>query len=185
MAEAISYPPTLPIEPLVRPPGVTVTPPGSKSITNRALVLAALSSVKSPCTLIRPLFSEDTEVCITALRGLGYDVQTDWDAPTPRATVFRGDRPVVPVREADLFVKNSGTTMRFLTGLVALGQGRYRLDGVPRMRERPIGDLLEALDQLAPVTEAATARQQHEGAEQAIRPVALQPDIADEATVVG
>ena len=55
---------------------------------------------------------------------------------------------IVPASEADLFVANSGTTMRFLTALVSLGHGRYRLDGVPRMRERPIEDLLVALRQL-------------------------------------
>jgi 3-phosphoshikimate 1-carboxyvinyltransferase len=147
MPEA-SYPPTLPIEPLARPPAVTLTPPGSKSITNRALVLAALSSVREANTLVGCLRSEDTEVCVAALQALGYDVQPDWAAPRPTVRVFRGDRPLVPAREADLFVGNSGTTMRFLTALAALGGGRYRLDGVPRMRERPIADLLGALDQL-------------------------------------
>jgi 3-phosphoshikimate 1-carboxyvinyltransferase len=58
------------------------------------------------------------------------------------------EEPLIPAPEADLFVANSGTTMRFLTAMVSLGHGRYRLDGVPRMRERPIGDLLAALQQL-------------------------------------
>src|SRR5262245_52441018 len=148
MTEAGAYPKTLPIEPLTKPPAATVTPPGSKSITNRALVLAALSSVKAPNTLVGCLRSEDTEVCIKALRQLGYKVETAWSARQPRVTVFRGDRPLIPARSADLFVANSGTTMRFLTAMLALGEGRYRLDGVPRMRERPIGDLLDALAQL-------------------------------------
>src|SRR5438874_200502 len=99
-----AYPPTLPIEPLARPPAATLTPPGSKSITNRALVLAALSSVHTPHTLVGCLRSEDTEVCIAALRSLGYEIQTDWAAPRPAVRVFRGDRPLVPAREADLFV---------------------------------------------------------------------------------
>jgi 3-phosphoshikimate 1-carboxyvinyltransferase len=148
MAEAYRYPQTLPIEPLSRPPVATVTPPGSKSITNRALVLAALASAARPNRLVGCLRSEDTEVCVEALRQLGYEVQADWAGPQPTVAVYRGDRPLVPARSADLFVGNSGTSMRFLTAMLALGQGRYRLDGVPRMRERPIGDLLDALAQL-------------------------------------
>jgi 3-phosphoshikimate 1-carboxyvinyltransferase len=148
MAEAYTYPPTLPVEPSSGPIVATVCPPGSKSITNRALILAALSSVGAPQRLLGCLRSEDTEVMINALVRLGYDVKTDWDSPEQAVTVFRGDRPIVPARSAELNVANSGTTMRFLTALVSLGQGRYRLDGVPRMRERPMGDLLSALDQL-------------------------------------
>jgi 3-phosphoshikimate 1-carboxyvinyltransferase len=148
MAEAHHYPPALPIEPLTGPVAATVRPPGSKSITNRALVLAALSSVRLPQRLVGCLRSEDTEVMIAALERLGYKVRTGWDSPEQVVTVFRGDRPIVPAGSAELFVANSGTSVRFLTALVSLGQGRYRLDGVPRMRERPIGDLLAALDQL-------------------------------------
>jgi 3-phosphoshikimate 1-carboxyvinyltransferase len=138
------YPEQLPIEPLARPPVASIRPPGSKSVTNRALVLAALSSVAAPQQLHGCLQSEDTEVMIDSLRRLGYQVETHGTT----ISVHRGERPVVPAAQADLFVANSGTTMRFLTALAALGRGRYRLDGVPRMRERPIGDLLEALDQL-------------------------------------
>ena len=143
MAEAYSYPPTLPIEPLTGPVAVSVRPPGSKSISNRALVLAALSSVSRPQRLIGCLRSEDTEVMIDALKLLGYQVDPDWNSPDQVVTVFRGDRPIVPAKSADLYVANSGTTMRFLTALVSLGQGRYRLDGVARMRRaahcRPAG----------------------------------------------
>ena len=138
------YPEQLPIEPLARPPLARIRPPGSKSITNRALVLAALSSVGRPQHLRGCLVSEDTEVMIDSLRRLGYQI----DRQGTTIGVFRGERPLVPAEEADLFVANSGTTMRFLTALVALGHGRYRLDGVPRMRERPIADLLDALDRL-------------------------------------
>lgn len=148
MAEAISYPDQLPIEPLARTPVATIVPPGSKSISNRALVLAALASVSRPNVLHGCLRSEDTEVMIAALQRLGYAVALDWDSPQQTVTVQRGDRPVVPASSADLFVANSGTTMRFLTALVSLGHGSYRLDGIARMRERPIGDLLAALDQL-------------------------------------
>jgi 3-phosphoshikimate 1-carboxyvinyltransferase len=121
--------------------------PGSKSITNRALVLAALTAKGFGYALRGALQSEDTEVMIEALRALGFRVLTEW----PESTVVVSsaeDLPTIPAGEADLFVANSGTTMRFLTAMVGLGYGRYRLDGVPRMRERPINDLLDALRQL-------------------------------------
>ena len=81
-----------------------------------------------------------------ACDGSASAVEPDWDAARPiesgrAATRTRSSPP----DHADLFVANSGTTMRFLTAMVALGHGRYRLDGVPRMRERPIDDLLDAL----------------------------------------
>src|SRR5436190_4314443 len=139
------YPDLLPVEPPGHPVRGTVKPPGSKSITNRALVLAALSSVARPVRLRGCLRSEDTEVMLAALRRLGFAVHEDWDDPRQLVTVQRGQRPVIPAREAELFVANSGTTMRFLTAAVSLGSGTYRLDGVARMRERPIGDLLESL----------------------------------------
>jgi 3-phosphoshikimate 1-carboxyvinyltransferase len=148
MTQAVAYPERLAIPPVPHPLVGSIRPPGSKSISNRALPLAALSSVKRPVRVVGCLRSEDTEVMVEALRQLGYAVQTDWDLPMPVVTVHRGQQPLVPARSAELFVANSGTTMRFLTALVSLGQGRYRLDGVPRMRERPIGDLLEALASL-------------------------------------
>jgi 3-phosphoshikimate 1-carboxyvinyltransferase len=122
--------------------------PGSKSITNRALVLAALCSRSRPVLLHGCLRSEDTEVMVAALRRLGCEVHPEWSGSAPSVSVFRGDHPAVAVPSADLNVANSGTTMRFLTAFVALGEGRYRLDGIPRMRERPIDDLLQALQQL-------------------------------------
>ncbi len=140
-----TYPEQLTIEPLTKPPRATVRVPGSKSITNRALVLAALSA--SDCNLQGVLQSEDTEVMVAALQSLGFHVLADW----PRSSIqirASANESIVPAREANLFVANSGTTMRFLTALVSLGHGRYRLDGVPRMRQRPIGDLLSALQQL-------------------------------------
>lgn len=139
------YPDKLEIQPLTRPPHATIRVPGSKSITNRALVLAALS--ESGCTLHGALRSEDTEVMVEALRVLGFGVETDWEHDTIRVTRPSGDR-IIPAREANLFVGNSGTSMRFLAAMVSLGWGHYRLDGVPRMRERPIEDLLVALRQL-------------------------------------
>jgi 3-phosphoshikimate 1-carboxyvinyltransferase len=133
------------VTPLEHPPSASVRVPGSKSITNRALVLAALAG--SGCTLYGALHSEDTQVMATALEALGFPIRSDW----PNATVHFDPTPgnsVIPAREADLFAGNSGTTMRFLTALVSLGHGRYRLDGVSRLRQRPIEDLLTALRQL-------------------------------------
>src|SRR5438309_7627086 len=141
-AEASGLPPLLEIVPLAKPPSVAVEIPGSKSITNRALVLAALQSWKQECLLTGALRSEDTEVMVDGLRQLGFAVETDW--PSLRIRQHAG-QAVVPANTAEIFVGNSGTTIRFLTALCALGRGRYRLDGVPRMRERPIEDLLAAL----------------------------------------
>ena len=142
-----AYPETLTIEPLAQPPHATVSVPGSKSITNRALILATLSSQKTPCTLTGVLHSEDTEVMVEALGKLGYEIRPSWNEARLEIGLNRSGR-MVPAKEADLFVANSGTSMRFLTALVALGEGSYRLDGIARMRERPIQDLLSALASL-------------------------------------
>jgi 3-phosphoshikimate 1-carboxyvinyltransferase len=142
-----TYPETLEIKPLSRPPQAVVPVPGSKSISNRALILAALSDPGRGSVISGILQSEDTQIMIAALRALGFRVQTDWT--TNVVQVRRGGIvSPIPENEADLFVGNSGTSMRFLTALVCLGQGCYRLDGVSRMRERPIADLVEALEQL-------------------------------------
>jgi len=143
----VTYPPELAITPLANPPNATVTVPGSKSITNRALVLAALCSRYGRCTLHEALRSEDTEVMIDSLRKLGFRIDTDWSRSV--VIVQRNESPrIIPIETADLFVANSGTSMRFLTAMVSLGNGCYRLDGIQRMRERPIKDLLDTLHQL-------------------------------------
>ncbi len=141
-----TYPSELPIVPLTKAVSATVTVPGSKSITNRALVLAALASRDAAweCTLLGALRSEDTEVMIDCLRKLGFRIEVDWERY--RVTVHSNESGrLIPVEKADLFVANSGTTMRFLAAMVSAGSGEYRLDGVPRMRERPIQDLLDSL----------------------------------------
>jgi 3-phosphoshikimate 1-carboxyvinyltransferase len=145
----VTYPERFEIVPLVKPPDATVRVPGSKSITNRALVLSALSCGNKECVLRGALQSEDTEVCLKALQKLGFHILA-WHFEDPFAVEVTNPQPdqLIPRDYADLFVGNSGTTMRFLTAMVSLGQGRYRLDGIPRMRERPIGDLLDALGQL-------------------------------------
>jgi len=127
------------IVPLTRAPRATARVPGSKSITNRAFVLAALTRPQG-VTLRNVLESEDTQVMTDALRVLGLTVESE--GTTARIA------SMISNRRADLFVGNSGTTVRFLTAMLAFAGGRYRLDGVARMRERPIQDLLDALTQL-------------------------------------
>jgi 3-phosphoshikimate 1-carboxyvinyltransferase len=134
---------SLQIQPVKRPIIATVRPPGSKSITNRALVCAALADGVS--TLTGALDSEDTRVMIDGLERLGISVERRDNGHT---LVVQGSGGEIPALEAELFCANSGTTIRFLTALVTLGHGRFRLDGIERMRNRPIGDLLEALNQL-------------------------------------
>jgi len=140
----------------IRPIGplhARIRPPGSKSITNRALVCAALARGES--LLTEALDSADTRVMIEGLRQLGVEVIDDPGARTIRVTGCDG-RPAAT--SANLMLGNSGTTVRFLTAMVTLGRGIYRLDGTSRMRERPIQDLLDALRQLGAeaVSEAGT-----------------------------
>jgi len=131
------------ITPVSRPIRGRIRPPGSKSITNRALVCAALADGVS--TLTGALDSEDTRVMIDSLGRLGIRVESQDAGQT---LLVHGCGGKIPAKQADLFVGNSGTTIRFLTALCALGHGTCRLDGIPRMHERPIGDLLDALNQL-------------------------------------
>ena len=113
--------------------------PGSKSITNRVLLLAALAQ---GATRVRdPLQSDDTTVMLDALRRLGIE----WSVDAEGAVRVAGSGGPFAVRQADLFLGNAGTAFRPLTGVLALCQGEYRLSGVARMHERPIGDLVEAL----------------------------------------
>src|SRR3954469_16803800 len=133
----------LEISPVLGPIGGTITPPGSKSITNRALVCAALANGTS--TLTGALDSEDTRVMANALGQLGITVDVQ---DRGERLVVHGAGGQLPALEADLFCANSGTTIRFLTAVATLGHGSYRLDGIPRMRERPIADLTNALVQL-------------------------------------
>jgi 3-phosphoshikimate 1-carboxyvinyltransferase len=137
----MKYPASLEIRPLAAAPHVVTPVPGSKSITNRALVLAALTGGGRITCALR---SEDTEVMLDSLDRLGFSVEPFWDESAVEILSPRRGR-IIPARLAELDVKNSGTTMRFLTAMLALGTGRYRLDGVKRMRERPIQDLLDAL----------------------------------------
>jgi 3-phosphoshikimate 1-carboxyvinyltransferase len=117
--------------------------PGSKSITNRALLVAALADGVSE--LRSALHSDDTLYMAEALNALGIGVESDEANARFR---IAGGGGTFPATEADLFVGNSGTTMRFLAAALPLGHGRYRIDGVPRMRLRPIAPLIAALNDL-------------------------------------
>lgn len=121
----------------------SIRPPGSKSLTNRALIIAALAEGES--VLTGALESEDTEVMIDSLRRIGVSIEHDTSSQT---LVVSGNGGKFTGEHTEMFVANSGTSMRFLTALATLGKGSFRLDGIPRMRERPIGDLIEALKQL-------------------------------------
>ncbi len=135
--------PALPIHPVSHPIEGTIRVPGSKSITNRALLLAALCEGKSK--LEGALFSDDTRYMAAALNQLGVTVRGDEKAQTYEIEGRGGSFPTV---EAELFLGNAGTATRFLTASLCLGSGTYFVDGIPRMRQRPIGDLLGALRDL-------------------------------------
>jgi len=115
--------------------------PGSKSISNRVLLLAALASGET--RLHDLLDSDDTRVMLDALRTLGIAVRQDGGA-----AVVSGAGGAFPLKAAELFLGNAGTAFRPLTAALALCGGDYRLSGVARMHERPIGDLVDALRQL-------------------------------------
>jgi 3-phosphoshikimate 1-carboxyvinyltransferase len=129
------------IEPVAGPVHASIRPPGSKSITNRALICAALADGTS--VLHGALDSDDTRVMIDSLQKLGVTINADF--PNGRLMVTgTGGQFQSPTE--DLFIGNSGTTVRFLSAALAFSGGNYRLDGVQRMRERPIGPLVDALN---------------------------------------
>ncbi len=129
------------IVPVDRPLNAIIRPPGSKSITNRALVCAAVATGRS--TLAGALASDDTRVMIESLERLGIPVNEADDS-----LAVEGCGGVIPNGSAELFIGNSGTSVRFLTAVLSIAGGNYRIDGVPRMRERPIEDLIRGLSQL-------------------------------------
>ena len=129
--------------PVDRPVDGVVLVPGSKSITNRALPIAALARGESELT--GALFSDDTRYMAEALKQLGLRIEAD--EATNSFSVTGGDG-AFPARSADLFIGNSGTTVRFLTAVLTLGHGDFHIDGIPRMRKRPIQPLIRALNEL-------------------------------------
>ncbi len=121
----------------------TVLLPGSKSISNRTLLLAALAEGVTEVKAL--LASDDTQHMLAALKQLGVNWAQHGDSRDYRVEGVGGE---FPVKLADLFLGNAGTAFRPLTAALALSHGEYRLSGVPRMHERPIGDLVDALRQL-------------------------------------
>lgn len=132
------------IQPLQRPLDAVITIPGSKSYTTRALLIAALAEGGSQLT--GALFSDDTDYMAQALCKLGVVMNADAKS-CAFEVVGNGDK--IPVKRAELYIGNSGTTSRSLISYVALGHGTFTIDGDEPMRQtRPITDLLDALRQL-------------------------------------
>ncbi len=131
------------IRPISHPLNATARVPGSKSLTNRALLIAALAN--GITRLTDALFSDDSRYFAKALQTLGFDVVLD-EVNHEMTVTGLGGR--IPARSAELFIGNAGTAARFLSAFLTLGDGEYLLDGDARMRERPIGDLVQSLTQL-------------------------------------
>ncbi len=149
----MSLPELIEIVPLASSPEMEITVPGSKSITNRYLILAALAN--GEVSLDNALWSEDTQVMVDALRLLGYKIEVNLDSGESGnrnliiegrgGSIPKGGTPEDPM---ELFVGNAGTAARFLTAFLCLGKGTYRLSGVARMHERPQASLIQALRDL-------------------------------------
>lgn len=152
------------IEPISKRFTATIAPPGSKSLSNRAMILAALSD--GTCELTNLLLADDTRVMLDGLSRLGFEVQLDESASK---VVITGRGGKIPNSSAELFCGNSGTTIRFLTALCSLGKGSFTLDGVTRMRQRPIAALTGLLKQLG-------ARTSHSPEAEGFPPVQVQAD---------
>ena len=149
----MALPELIEIVPLDKPVRAEITVPGSKSITNRALVLAALADGET--ILTGALWSEDTQIMVECLQDLGFmvNVAPDPDEICNRTITVYGQGGTIPgggtvENPLELFVGNAGTAARFLAALVCLGKGVYRLHGVPRMHERPQAALFKALREL-------------------------------------
>jgi 3-phosphoshikimate 1-carboxyvinyltransferase len=139
MTQHKHYPHHLDIKPVMHVEGV-VRLPGSKSISNRTLLLAALAG--GTTSIVDLLASDDTLVMLGALHSLGIK----WEQLDAHHHLVHGAGGVLPVHQADLFMGNAGTAIRPLTAALAVIGGDYTLHGVSRMHERPIGDLVDALN---------------------------------------
>jgi len=125
---------------LRHPIAASIRVPGSKSITNRALLLAAMADGRS--NIFGAGLNDDTRRMASALGGLGFGLAVDEAAAR---IVVHGQGGAIPARGGELDAGAAGTAMRFLLGFLTLGRGRFRVDGNQRMRERPVGPLLDAL----------------------------------------
>lgn len=119
---------------------ITVSVPGSKSITNRALVLAALS--KDECTLEGVSFCDDCQAMIECLIELGFSVEVDDELCT---VTIKGEGGIIPNKKASINVKSSGTTARFLSAMLAVGGGEFTLNSSEQMKKRPMKEFLDLL----------------------------------------
>jgi len=153
VADKMPLPNLIEIVPLEKPVRAEITVPGSKSITNRALILAALA--EGEVTLEGALWSEDTQIMVECLQELGFmvDVRPDPNEFSNRTITVYGKGGDIPpggteAQPVELFVGNAGTAARFLAAFVCLGKGVYKLHGVPRMNERPKKALFQALREL-------------------------------------
>src|SRR5688572_1292500 len=149
---------SIPIKPIAHPLNATVRVPGSKSLTNRALMISALAN--GTTRLTNALFSDDSHYFVKALQKLGFDIQAD---EANHEMIVTGLGGKIPSKKAELFIGNAGTAARFLSAFLTLGNGEYVLDGEPRMRERPIGDLIDALHQLGVKISPLSQRERAEG----------------------
>jgi 3-phosphoshikimate 1-carboxyvinyltransferase len=159
----MALPELIELVPLAHPVRAEISVPGSKSITNRALVLGALGAGET--TLRGALWSEDTRVMVEALQTLGFAVRVtpDPEEASNRTVSIGGLEGAIPTagtqqKPLELYVGNAGTAARFLAPLVCLGRGVYRLSGVARMHERPQAALFSALRQLGYRIDAANER---------------------------
>src|SRR5687768_6697544 len=132
--------PPLQIIPINYPLNATVRVPGSKSLTNRALMISALAN--GTTRLTNALFSDDSHYFVKALQTLGFDLQLD---QANQEMIVTGLGGKIPAQKAELFIGNAGTAPRFLCPSLTLRNGEYALDGAPRLRERPIAALSKAL----------------------------------------
>ena len=123
-----------------------IRPPGSKSIANRALLLAALARGQTAIHHLPP--ADDVEILVENLPHLGIEVRGDIPGEHNGVVYVKGAGGPFPVDRADLDLGNAGTALRPLTALLAAGEGHYRIDGNAQMRRRPIGDLVQALQSL-------------------------------------
>ena len=133
----------LAIRPISHPLDAVVRLPGSKSLTNRLLLIASLA--KGRTHLTNALFSDDSRYFAGVLHQLGFDIELDEIHQEMTVTGLGG---IIPSHAAALYIGNAGTAARFLSAFLTLGNGEYILDGDSRMRQRPIGDLISALSQL-------------------------------------
>ncbi len=134
----------LPIKPFRSPCKGVACIPGSKSITNRALILSAMSDSK--IILRNALFSDDVNIMANALQSLGFSIDLD---VAEKTIAIEGLSGKIPQKRADIFVGNAGTVARFLTSFLCLKkEGMYRLDGTSEMRDRPMKGLLDVIESM-------------------------------------